>query len=396
MKEINKAKVKPIVLVFCNYYLPGYKAGGGLRTVVNTVELFKDRFDFKIVTFDHDGDGVPYSSVKINEWNLIEGAEVYYLSKNNIKFNVVRRLISEVIPDIIYLNSVFSILTVYSLLLKRLNLIKKTPIVLAPEGELSDGALRLKASKKKTFISFAKKIGLYKNLIWKVTAEPERIEAGRFRGRGGQMFIAPNLPSKTIYDNRHSDIKTPKIIGEVKMVFLSRFARKKNFKWLIDNLKTSHGKLQIDVYGPLEDENYWDETQLAISNLEANIKVNYQGEVIYEDVPKILSEYHFFVLPTLGENFGHVFIEALAAGCPLLISDTTPWVNLEEKGIGWDLPLQNPDKWNEIIEYCIDLDDKNYRLLSNNARQYAVEWLTDPQIEQATLSVLQYALEISA
>ena len=56
---------------------------------------------------------------------------------------------------------------------------------------------------------------------------------------------------------------------------------------------------------------------------------------------KNLFEYHFFILPTLGENFGHVFIEALAAGCPLIISNRTPWLELEKKGIGWDIPLEN-------------------------------------------------------
>jgi glycosyltransferase involved in cell wall biosynthesis len=41
-------------------------------------------------------------------------------------------------------------------------------------------------------------------------------------------------------------------------------------------------------------------------------------------------EYDFFVLPTIGENFGYVFLEALAAGCPLITSDRTPWTTLRK------------------------------------------------------------------
>ena len=37
---------KPIILIICNYYLPGYKGGGGLRTLVNMVERFKDNLIF--------------------------------------------------------------------------------------------------------------------------------------------------------------------------------------------------------------------------------------------------------------------------------------------------------------------------------------------------------------
>ena len=42
--------MKPKILVFCDFYLPGFKSGGGMWTVVNLVDRFHDRFDFFIVT----------------------------------------------------------------------------------------------------------------------------------------------------------------------------------------------------------------------------------------------------------------------------------------------------------------------------------------------------------
>ncbi len=384
---------KPIILIFCNYYLPGYKSGGGMRSIVNMVARFNNQFDFRVITFDHDGDGKPYPTVNINHWNEIEGTQVFYLSKDKIKISKLRRLIEEVQPDSIYLNSVFSVMSIFVLTLRKLKLIPQIGIILAPEGELSEGALKLKAAKKKAFTKFAKSSGLYRDLIWKTTAEPEKKEAESFKGRGGKIFIAPNLPARNFLDGYRQELKPKKNVGEAKMIFLSRFMRKKNFKWLMDNLKNIEGKLKIDIIGPLEDKIYWNETQQSIKKLPSNIKVEYKGHIENEMVQQKLLEYHFFVLPTLGENFGHVFIEALAAGCPLIISNRTPWLNLEEKGIGWDIPLEKPEKWQEKIRFCINLDEVAYSEASKKSREFARQWVENPIILENTLTVLKSGLK---
>jgi len=100
-----------------------------------------------------------------------------------------------------------------------------------------------------------------------------------------------------------------KIAGEAKMIFLSRFMRKKNFKWLLENLSQIEGKLTIDIYGPLEDETYWKECRQIIDKLPSNIKIASKGSIPHETVLATIVKYHFFILPTLGENFGHVFLE---------------------------------------------------------------------------------------
>ena len=392
MSQNARQAQKPVILIICNYYLPGYKAGGGLRTLVNMVERFKHKFDFKIITLDHDGDEIPYDSVKIDQWNDLDDTQVFYLSKSNVRLSKIRELIKAIEPDAIYLNSVFSVLTINVLVLKKLKLIPQINIILAPEGELSEGALQLKAYRKKAFTSFSKFAGLYKNLIWKTTAEPEKKETEIFKGRGGQIFIAPNMPSKNLLTDYEQNHKPFKAIGEARMIFLSRYMRKKNFGWLVENLKNIEGKLEIDIYGAIEDADYWTQTQKNINNLPQNIQVKYKGLVVHEKVLDKIFEYHFFILPTLGENFGHVFIEATAAGCPLIISDRTPWLNLEEKKIGWDIPLEKPDEWIKILNQCINLDNESYEELSSNARSFACSWLLDPKIEADTLTVLHNGL----
>ena len=390
----EESMAKPKILIICNYYLPGYKGGGGLRTVVHTVECFKNKFDFRVITRDHDGDRVTYPTVKVDEWNYVEGAKVFYLPQNKIKISKLRELILEVEPDSIYLNSIFSTLTIFLLILRKLKLIPQIKVVLAPEGEFADGALQIKATKKKVFLKFAKTTGLYKDLIWKTTTEQEKKETQRFEQRGGEFFIAPNIPSRNLLPKYQQNLKPVKKCGAVKIIFLSRIMLTKNLKWLFDTLQeVREGSVEIDIIGPIENEDYWDETQASIDRLPSNIQVTYKGLLEYNKVLDKLFEYHFFILPTLGENFGHVFVEALAAGCPLIISDRTPWLNLEQKEIGWDIPLEEPRRWRDIINLCISLDDKTYSNLSSNARNFAVHWLKTSKVEEDTLKVLQYSLK---
>ena len=135
---------KPRILVFCEYYRPGYKSGGGMRTIANMVDRLADRFDFHIITHDHDGnlDTAQYTAVKINDWNMDGETSVYYASGNNIRMKVLRELILSVRPDAIYSNSFFSSFTRLLLQLHKLKLIPDTQIVIAPCGELSDAALQ--------------------------------------------------------------------------------------------------------------------------------------------------------------------------------------------------------------------------------------------------------------
>jgi hypothetical protein len=100
-------KSKGKILFVIDYYLPGYKSGGGMRTIVNIVERLGDKYEFFILTRDHDGklDKTPYNTVKINEWNKIGKAQVFYFSADNLKLRVFKRIIKEVEPQVIYLNS---------------------------------------------------------------------------------------------------------------------------------------------------------------------------------------------------------------------------------------------------------------------------------------------------
>jgi glycosyltransferase involved in cell wall biosynthesis len=385
---------KPRILIFCDFYLPGYKSGGGMRTLVNMVDRLGEKFDFRIVTRDHDGktDKTQYKNVKINDWNEVGNARVYYLSRDNIKLKAVKALIEETEPKSIYVNSFFSTLTVFVLLLRKLRQMPNLEIIVAPEGELAQGALALKKNKKQLYLKFARALGLYENIIWKATADFEKAEIEKIKGKSGRIFIAPNMPPKQIFPEFDLNNKPYKKTGELNAVYLSRLHPIKNLKFLLEMLPAIEDKVYLDIFGPVDNHQYVEECAELIKKLPANLNVRMKGEVSHENVMKTLEKYNFFVLPTQGESFGHIIAEALASGCPLIISDRTPWINLEEKGIGWDLPLDNKIKWLDTLRYCINLDNDSYSKLAINARNYLNQWLADTKIEKATEDVLNYSL----
>jgi len=388
---------KPTILIICDYYLPGFESGGALRTLVNMVDRLGDRFDFRIITRDHDGPHKrePYSTVKIGHWNRVGNAKVYYIARDQIRSSTLIKLINAVSPDAIYLNSFFSRLTIRVLSLLKFRRIRNYPIILAPEGEFSPGALTLKPIRKQLYLTQAKLLGLLGNCILKAASESEKLEIEKVLGSGLDIYVAPNMPPSMINDDYDQSSKPTKAVGKCRMVFLSRFMRKKNFNWLLEQLRDLDGELSIDVYGTIEDIDYWDECQRISNSLPSNIVIEAKGPLAHENVSSTLAGYDFFVLPTLGENFGHVFIEAMASGCPLVISDRTPWRDLEQKNLGWDLSLEEPDAWKAILNKCIGMDNAEYQTKSAAARAFAVKWLSDPEIEGSNVEMIEAALKRS-
>src|SRR5689334_10638269 len=95
------------ILTIVDWYLPGYKAGGPIRTVSNLVRLLSSKFDFYVLTSDRDfGDHKAYDGVKTECWEVLDGARIFY--SNHLSLRNLRRRITEVQPDVIYLNSFFS------------------------------------------------------------------------------------------------------------------------------------------------------------------------------------------------------------------------------------------------------------------------------------------------
>ena len=124
----------------------------------------------------------------------------------------------------------------------------------------------------------------------------------------------------------------------------------KNLEFALNVLSNAKCEIIFNIHGPKEDMEYWKKCEALLKNMPRNIHINIFDEYKYEDVSEILSKNDLFFLPTLGENFGHVIHEALHSGIPVLISDRTPWIDIEDYGAGWIGSLDNPLFFTTTIE----------------------------------------------
>jgi glycosyltransferase involved in cell wall biosynthesis len=120
-----------------------------------------------------------------------------------------------------------------------------------------------------------------------------------------------------------------------------------------------------------------------MTTLPPNVRARYAGALEYEEIAPTFARYDLFVFPTLGENFGHVLIESLAAGCPVAVSDRTPFRDLQERGAGWVVPLEEPERYRRALETCAAMSPDEHARMSDAARTYARRVIEDPTpIEQ--------------
>src|SRR5277367_4509361 len=273
--------MKPRVLVFADWYLPGYKAGGAVSAVSNMIELVGDEFEFWVFTRDRDlTDREPYTSVPLNHWVTVGKAQVFYTSEISLR-SLLRR-VREIHPDLIYLNSFFSRITVRTLLLRRLGLLPPAGIVLAPRGEFSPGALELKRYRKWPYRKLAFAAGLYRDVTWQASSklEEEHIRSAAVCAGSvgdGNMRVAPDIPNPGLLSAPPPPSRPPKEPGAVRFVFLSRVSRKKNLEFVLELLGATAGQIELDIYGPIEDLAYWRRCEEHIRRLPDTIRVSYRG-----------------------------------------------------------------------------------------------------------------------
>jgi glycosyltransferase involved in cell wall biosynthesis len=370
--------MKKKILIFIDWYLPGYKAGGPIQSVANLVEHLKEEYDFLVVTRNTDYcESIPYPGVKSDQWNdQPDGTKIYYFSDSRLTRSNISSLLRETEFDFLYLNGIFS---VYFTLIPLFCMRKRSDkgVVIAARGMFAGSALEVKKTKKKFFMNAVRLLKLFKNVVFHATNESEQKDIKKALGEMIPVRIAGNLPAKA---GELKLTKREKIQGRVKLVNIARIAPEKNLLYALEVLKQVKYEVDFDFYGPVYNQEYWTQCKLVLDELPGNVNASYKGSVESSKVMALLKSYHVMFMPTAGENFGHIILQALSAGCPVLISDQTPWRDLASKNVGWDLGLDQMDKFAERIDLCCRMGQADFDMLSQNAFAFAVTYKENTEI----------------
>jgi hypothetical protein len=73
-------------------------------------------------------------------------------------------------------------------------------------------------------------------------------------------------------------------------------------------------------------------------------------------------------------------LEAFSVGCPVIISDQTPWRDLESKGIGWDININNSMEIIGVFEKISKMNQDDYNHMAQLAFTFAKEFSEDEQL----------------
>jgi glycosyltransferase involved in cell wall biosynthesis len=371
---LNTNKTK--LLIFCDWYAPAFKAGGPIRSIVNLVERFKSQYDIYVFTADRDiNEKKSFKNIIADRWIQQEGYHIWYYSPGTMSYKKVKNVISEINPDRIYLNSMFS------------NMIKPImaayatgKIIIAPRGMLRSSALAVKPIKKFLYLWFLRTMGIDRHLGFHSTGEDETKDIRRFFPVAKSIVLAPNLP---VAVNDHlTPIEKP--TGQLHIVFVGRLHPIKKLDFLLEALAKAKGDIKLDIVATREDKEYWKQCKKMIARLQFRFEITTYLDLPHHKIKPLLEKAHLFALPTEGENFGHAIFEALAVGCPVLISDQTPWVGLRSKKAGVELPLADQSRFTEVIQEFVDMPDTAWQEYRQGA------WSLATSYQQNLASAEQY------
>jgi glycosyltransferase involved in cell wall biosynthesis len=205
---------------------------------------------------------------------------------------------------------------------------RRAKLVTSPRGTLSPWALSRSKAVKRVLWPLQRRALVRADLLH-ATSEVEYQEI-RAQGFTAPVAIISNGidPPAMLPERPTGGLRT--------LLFLGRIHPTKCVDRLLQawhRLQATHPDWRLVIAGRGEAE-YEREVHELASALKLK-RVEFPGPLYGADKSCAYFDAELFVLPTHSENFGMVVAEALAHGCPAVVSRGAPWSGLEIEGCGW-------------------------------------------------------------
>ena len=347
------------MFIFTQYFTPAKKAGGPITSISNLVTALNQ--DFSVVSRGQD----------LNERGNLEGIQVdtwTHFKRNyfvGLGFSSIRRyfkMLRSNSQEVFYINGIFD----WKMNLLPMIIGKK--LIISPRGMLQQGALKNGSIKKGFYLAICRYQLKTKDVLWHATDEVEAKDINSIFGRQ-KIKVIPNLVSL----NDPQELQSSKKPNHIRFVYYSLISEKKNLFFLLELLLKWKGSFELDIYGPDKDISFADKCKEFVAS-ESNLKdrVRFHGVINSHEFPSLAEKYDYFVLPTLGENYGHAIVESLALGLPILISDQTPW-KLESITNNYSISLDEETTWLNSLTEISNLDASAHLEAKIAARKFFQE-----------------------
>jgi len=160
-----------------------------------------------------------------------------------------------------------------------------------------------------------------------------------------------------------------------KFIFISQVKYEKGIDEIINAFQVLDINYSIDIYGPIVDKRYSQNTFEDFKN------INYRGALNADKVLPILNDYDVLILPTFydGEGYPGIIIEGYSVGKPVISTNWKGIVEIVENNkTGLLIEPKNTEELISSIKYfTID----NYPEFSKNAKEKFKEFNSEYQTE---------------
>lgn len=151
--------------------------------------------------------------------------------------------------------------------------------------------------------------------------------------------------------------------GLLRLLFVGTAGQRKGIKYLLDALDgLPAGTVELTVCGRIEEPALFQNRRQSVRT---------RGFVSDEELGDAYRSAHVFVLPSLAEGFGHVLLEAMACGLPIIASTHSSAPDLIADGHeGFTLEPGDPTTLANRIEYFLE-NPSRVQSMGDAARQRA-------------------------
>lgn len=326
-------------ILFVGPFPPIYSYGGPTKSIYGIYNTLRDsEFTCKVLSPNKNLDG---SNIEILSSNKnITYSKNFYFDFFKIAKNI----------DLIWFNSFFEFKLIFLIFCGNFLGFK---LIISPRGQLSDEAINTSNSFiKKIFIKVIKI--LKSNLFFHSTSNSET-DAIKNKINTSNITCLSNLFNLKFIENTQN---------KSKYIFYSRIHKKKGLYFLLKTIYDHNINIDLDIYGFIEDKNYWMKCKIIIDKLE---NINYMGSIDNGDLQILKSKYSFFIFPTLNENYGHIIIELISLGIiPIISKSTTPFDSLINEKIGLNFSLNSQSELSDILNKTKQIDIDTLNVLKNS------------------------------
>jgi len=154
-------------------------------------------------------------------------------------------------------------------------------------------------------------------------------------------------PAFFIHDRVHRSITDCNAVNPFTIIYVSRIEPYKNQLFVIEqlsNIRSITGwPIRLVLAGLASDQSYFVKMQQLISNLQDESSwIDYKGVVPYENLSSLYAHADMTVFASTCENMPIILLEKMAAGLPIICSDTAPMPDfLQDAGVYTTMEVGN-------------------------------------------------------